>query len=349
MRSWGVAKYFFGMTALAAASLAAPAKADDPNTPSGHTGIVAVAKRGAKIEFFDSQTHALLKVLPVEQNPHEIAISPDHRTAYVSIYGMGVFGDNPHPGHTVLVLDLASQKIVDEIDTSPFQAPHGLQADAAGNLYISCDASQMLLIVDPKTHRVSGTINTEGASHWTVITPNGAKAYSSNKDDKPYITVIDLKLKRAIGHIPMPNGTEGIAVSPDGKRLVAAEHNVPVLDLIDTATDKVIERDMLQTYPLSQPELNPQIRVAFSPDGKFVLTSYFVSGLVSVIDAKNLKKQVLVPVTKGPMGFAFADDGKTALVSSQDWGTISVLDLSGTPHYVGDFKSDGGVETLAFY
>src|SRR5262249_16412367 len=150
---------------------ASPASAADPNSPTGHTGIIAIAKRGAKIEFFDPITYKLQSTISVDQNPHEVAISPDHKTAYVSIYGLGVFGDNPHPGWTVLKIDLTTQKVVGEIDTRPYVAPHGLQVDAQGNLYVSCDASQVLLVIDPKTQLVTGTIDTDGMGHWSVITP----------------------------------------------------------------------------------------------------------------------------------------------------------------------------------
>lgn len=346
VRGFFVQAFVLGLLVTA---LALPAYAADPNNPTGAAGIIAIAKRGSKIEFYDPQSHALLSSLAVEQNPHEVAISPDHKRAYVSIYGLGVYGDNPHPGHTIEVVDLTTRKIVDELDVYPFVGPHGLQVDANGLLYVSCDTSRKLLIIDPVTGTTKATIDTEGTGHWVAITPDATKAYISAKDDKTYIAVIDLKAQRVVGHIPAPGGTEGIAISPDGKRLVAAEHATPTLLLIDTATDKVLDRVAVPSFPVSQPELNHQIRVRYSPDGKYVLASYFPSAIVAVMDAKTLKKQIVVPVTKGPMGFAFSSDGKTALVSSQDWGTISVLDLSGTPHYVGDFVTEGGVETLSYY
>jgi DNA-binding beta-propeller fold protein YncE len=158
-----------------------------------------------------------------------------------------------------------------------------------------------------------------------------------------------LKARKVVAHIPAPRGTEGLAVSPDGRRLAVAEHFATALLLIDTRTDQVLERVPLQGYPLSRPNLNHQIRVRYSPDGRHILASYYPSALVSVIDARDLHRQTLLAVTKGPMGFAFAADGRSVLVASQDWGTISVLDLSGQPHYVGDVDSAGGCETLAFY
>ena len=67
----------------------------------------------------------------------------------------------------------------------------------------------------------------------------------------------------------------------------------------------------------------------------------------------NRRKALLIRAkicsARDVLGVAFAPDGKTALVGSQDWGTICVLDLNGKPRYVEDFDAGGGVETLAFY
>jgi DNA-binding beta-propeller fold protein YncE len=335
--------------ALIAALLAARVDAADPNNPTGGTGLIAIAKQGAKIQFFDPVSHRLLVSLPVESNPHELAIAPDHKTAYVTIYGPGVYGANPTPNHKILVIDLASRSITDTIDIAPYLAPHGIQIDRQGLLYVTSEVARKLLLIDPKSKKIVDAIDTETSGHWVALLPDASKAYISSKDDKPYIAVIDLKARRVIHRIAAPRGTEGIAASPDGKHVAVAVHFAPALMLVDTVTDQVIANAALKDYPATRPNLNHQVRVRYTLDGRRILTSYFVSGLVSVIDAGNLNRQTVVPVIKGPMGFAFAPDGETALIASQDWGTIGVVDLSGKPHYVEDFDAGGGVETLAFY
>ena len=42
-------------------------------------------------------------------NPHDLALSPDHKTAYVTIYGSGIYGNNPNPEHSIAIIDLASR------------------------------------------------------------------------------------------------------------------------------------------------------------------------------------------------------------------------------------------------
>ena len=69
--------------------------------------------------------------------------------------------------------------------------------------------------------------NVEGTGHWVAVLPNASKAYVENKNDRPFVTVIDLKARKVIGHIPVPNGTEGIAASPDGKRVMALDYKEP--------------------------------------------------------------------------------------------------------------------------
>src|SRR6185295_9897502 len=81
---------------------------DDVNNPTGSNGLVAIDKRGSHALFLDPVTYAELGRLALPARPHEIAISADRRLAYVSIYGLGVYGNNAQPGNTIIVLDLAS-------------------------------------------------------------------------------------------------------------------------------------------------------------------------------------------------------------------------------------------------
>ncbi len=127
------------------------------------------------------------------------------------------------------------------IDISPYMAPRGIQIDSAGTLYVTCDASRKLLIIDPKTRTIKDAIDTEGTGHWVAVLPNASKAYVENKNDRPFVTVIDLSARKVIGHISVPDGTEGIAASPDGKRVMALDYKDPVLRVIDPATDTIVD------------------------------------------------------------------------------------------------------------
>ena len=86
------------------------------NSPTGTHGLIMVDKVGGYIRFFDLSTDKELASFDPSDvpgiKPHELVISPDHKTAYVSVYGDGVYGKNPHPGHTVAIFDLVSQKMV---------------------------------------------------------------------------------------------------------------------------------------------------------------------------------------------------------------------------------------------
>lgn len=322
--------------------------ARDLNCPTGTHGLIAVDKVGVHVRFFDPSSYKEIANLDIGVRPHELAISPDHRTAYVTIYGDGIYGRNPHPGHSIAIIDLASKQLVGSIDTLPYLAPHGITVDAAGMLYVTCDQSRALLVIDPRKRSVEAAIDTEGTGHWHAVLPDGTKAYIANKGDRPFVSVLDLQARKMTGRVPTPNGTEGITVSPDGKRVIAADHLLPELIVIDTESDTVRERVRLKDNPVISASKDHAIRPRFTLDGTRVVTSNYSSAVVNVLEAENLRgSQQLLIVEKGPMGFAFAEDRRTALVANHDNGTVSVLDLEGK--VLGDFDSGIGVETLAFY
>jgi DNA-binding beta-propeller fold protein YncE len=329
--------------ACAAGTFAAKPTAIDLNTPTGTHGLFLVDKLGSRIRFFDPTTDKELSNVDVGSKPHEFAISPDHKTAYVTVYGDGVYGANPHPGHTIAVMDLTSRQQVGTIDVSPYVAPHGIMIDAKGTLYVTCDLSRKLLIIDPHTRTIQAAIDTAGTGHWVTILPDGSKAYVANKNDKPFISVIDLKARKMIGEIPAPNGTQGIAASPDGKRVIAVDFVKPELLVIDPATDEVVDTIQLQGNK------EGAFRVRFSPDGKWVVTASQTAMLSNILLAADLHgKQEVVKVGKDPMGVGFSADGRTLLVANHGEGTVSIIDLA-EGRTLSQFQAGTGIETLAYY
>ena len=333
----------FALTGFAAAVLVFAAGRVDPNNPTGTRGLIVIDKIGRHVRFFDPSNFKEISSLEVGVAPHDVAISPDHKFAYIPVYGDGVYGKNPHPGHTIAIIDLGSRTVAGTIDVSPYEAPHGIQIDDAGKIYVTCDLSRKLLVIDPKTRTIEAALGTEGTGHWAAVLPDASKAYVVNKNDRLFVTVIDLKKRAIIARIPAPNGTEGIAASPDGKHVVAVDHSEPKLLVINTATDMVEV-----TLPL-EGNTKASFKPRFSPDGSKLLVCNMTERLVNIIDVADPHgKQQVIPVGKDPMGFAFAPDGKTVLVANHGDGTVSVIDLSQN-RLVSTFTGGAGVESLAYY
>jgi hypothetical protein len=199
-----------------ALAAALPALGESLNHTTGTQGLLLVDKLGGHVRFFDPTSFAERSSLELPKNPHDFALSADHRFAYVPIYGPGIYNRNPEPGHELYVIDVAERKVANVIDLSPYRSPHGVQIDANGMLYVTAELDRKVLVVSPGAGRIVATIDHEGAGHWLAVLPDGSKAYVANKDDKPFVSVLDLGARRQIGTVPMPRGTQGIAASPDG-------------------------------------------------------------------------------------------------------------------------------------
>lgn len=333
-RLWGA----FLVGVLGAAAVGA-----DANHPTGTEGLFLIDKVGGHVRFADATTFAERGAIKLPANPHDFVLSADHRRAYVPIYGDGIYGRNPNPGHEIAIIDMASRTLAGTIDISPYRAPHGIQMDAGGMLYVACDLDRKLLVIDPATRRITRTIDTDGMSHWIGLLPDGSKIYATNKNDRPFVSVIDLKSGAVVSRIEVPGGTQGLAVSPDGRRVVVMAMAEPTAVVIDPATDTIVDRITLKDQKTGA------YKAYFSPDGRHLLTMNSGSTAINVFDARDLKgAQHVIGVGKDPMGFAFSADGRTALVANHGDGTVTVVDLD-TRQAVRTFKAGTGIETLAYY
>jgi DNA-binding beta-propeller fold protein YncE len=317
--------------------------AADANHPTGTTGLLLIDKLGGTIRFFDPTTFKERSSIKVATNPHDFALTADRKTAYVPLYGDGIYGRNPNPGHDVLIVDMESQKVVGSVDVSPYRAPHGIQLDSQGTVYVTSDLDRKLIVIDPKARKMTNAIDTEGTTHWIGILPNGSKIYATNKSDPPFVSVIDAKASKIVSRIQVPGGTQGVAVSPDGKQVIIMASAEPTALVIDPTTDTIVDRVALKD------QKGGGYKVYYSPDGRHMLTMNLGSTLVNIFDAGNLHApQRTATVGRDPMGIAFSADGKTALVANHGDGSVSVIDLV-KMETVNKFKGGTGIETLTYY
>ena len=313
----------------------------DVNNPTGGSGLVAIDKRGSRAYFLDPSSFDELAYVGLPARPHEVAISVDHRRAFVSIYGNGIYGNNTQPGCTIVVLDLASRAQVGTLDVSPYLAPHGLMFGADGLLYASCDQSGVVDVVDVRSGTVLSAIDAGShGPHMIAMLPDGSKLYSENEED-PFVSVMSPSTRQRLSTIPMPGGSAGIAASADGRRILVVGGQAPLLASIDTDSDTLVRTVRLAGHR------QPAQRVRCSPDGRFVVVTATEEPLVTIL-SDDLETQTTLEVAAAPMGVAFHPDGRTALIGNHGAGRITVLDLE-SRSIQRDFACGVGVETLAFY
>ena len=327
-------------SALALAA-ALPTLGESLNHTTGTAGLLLIDKLGGHVRFLDPTSLTERSALELPKNPHDFALSADHRFAYIPIYGPGVYNRNPEPGHELYVLDVAERKVAKVIDLSPYRSPHGVQIDSRGMIYVTAELDRKILVVDGQAGRIVDTIDHEGSGHWIAVLPDGSKAYVANKDDKLFLSVLDLKTRKQIGTVPMPRGTQGVTASPDGKRVIAMDIARPEIAVIDTATDAVLDRITLADTT------DAAYKAYYSPEGKWLLT--MAGSSISIVDAANLRApQRTFKVGASPMGIGFSADGKTALVANHGDGTVSAIDIA-TATVTKTFKAGTGIETLTYY
>src|SRR5690348_14000135 len=123
-------------------------------------GMIAVDKIGTKILFLNPKTYETETVIDgFQRTVHELLVVPETGLAYVPIFGDGIHGRNPNPGHLLCVIDLINRKRLTDIDLRPSIAPHTLKLGPDGRVYITCENSAVVAVIDRNCHQVVETLS----------------------------------------------------------------------------------------------------------------------------------------------------------------------------------------------
>lgn len=244
-----------------------------------------------------SATMTKLTTVPVGGGPLALAVSPDGKSVWVA---------NSYETFVSIIetpANVAAAKV--ELGGSPTSVAISTDGSRA---YVVLAGEQRLAVIDTATRTVIEKVYVD-SPYRVAVSPNGKFAYvtvvgSLSSDG---VAVFDTATNTVVKTIPLTSPPEGIAVSPDGKKVYVAQQSAGSVVVIDTATQavtKTITGDFGAPY-----------EIAFSPDGKSAYVTDVVSGKLSVINVATDTFSSTVTIGVNPFGVAVSPDGSTVYVT----------------------------------
>jgi len=287
--------------------------------------LIVLNKSDHEAALVHPETFTVMFRLPTGKGPHEAAVSPDGRTAYVTNYGAtGVFREGARQefvrGTTITVLDLQARAVKATFDLGEYLMPHGIAVSRNGKLlWVTVEGSQAVLELDAATGKVLRSWKTEQrTSHMVEPTPDEKKLYVANIGSGS-VTVIN-RATDEVKSIPTGAGAEGIAITRDGKQVWVTNRGANTISVLDTTSDAVITSfESGGTMP---------IRVKFTVDGRQAWVSNARSNAVTVFDAATRELLGKIEVGAVPVGIQMTPDGKRAFVANTNDNKVTVMDVA---------------------
>ena len=299
------------LVALLAASLG--------RAPAPRTLLVVVNKGDHTVSILDPATGQRAAV--VEESGvtgHEVAVSPDGRTAYVPIYGNAGVGRAGTDGRTLDVIDVASGKRTATIDFGRAERPHHPRFGPDGRLYVTTEITQTISIVDPRTQAVVRQIPTgQKESHMLALTRDGRRAYTSNVHAGT-VSVVDLRGEKPPASIAVCPVAQRIALSVDDTMAFTADQEQPRLAVIDTRANAVARWVALPGIAFG---------TAPTPDGRSLVVTFPGRNEVGLLDLATMQVTRTLAVPPTPQAVVVSADGAHAFVSCDRSGQVAALDL----------------------
>lgn len=263
------------------------------------------------LSFVDVRTLTEIAKTTTGRGPHEVAVTPDGKKAFVTNY--------EGPGDSISVVDVTARKELRRIPLGEHRAPHGIEVSRGGtNVYVTCERSQTVIEINVASEKIVRAFKTEQkGTHMLVLTPDGRKLYTGNMGSGSS-TVIDLAKGEVLAQIKTGANCEGIDVTPNGKEVWTSNNADDVLSVIDTRTDKVIATVPCTGFP---------IRVKFTPDGKRALVPCAKSNELVLFDVSARKELKRVRTGGFPVGVLIEPGGTRAFVASTTDSAVAVYDL----------------------
>lgn len=305
--------------------------------------LLVLSKVDQTLAIVDPATLQVITRIPVGNDPHEVVVSADGKTAYVSNYGGGTY-------NTLAVVDLVAQRALATIDLGALRGPHGLDF-VGGKTWFTAEAAKAIGSYNPATNKVDWILGTgQNRTHMIYVSPDMQRIVTTNVSSGT-VSIIEKMAGREGRPTSAPrgdwnetvvrvgNGSEGFDVSPDGKEIWVANAGDGTISIVDFTSKQVT-----QTLAADVGGAN---RLKFTPDGKLAFVSTLRGSGVTVIDYATHKTLKRITVGHGAAGIVMQPDGSRAYVACSPDDSVAAIDLH-TLQVTGRIDAGHGPDGLAW-
>ena len=238
---------------------------------------------------------------------HEVIASPDGRIAYVPIYGNSGVGKPGTDGTNMVAIDLASRKVVGNLDFAHGVRPHcPMFGPKDGMLYVTTELDSAITVIDPSSMKIVGSVPTgKPESHMLSITHDGRYGFTANVGSGT-VSVLDMQARKTLDVISVAPVVQRMSISVDDRYAFTSDQTKPQLAVIDTKTRKVASWIPLPATGYGS---------APTPDGNWLVIALSPANKVAVINLKTMKVDHTVDVPAAPQEVLVRPDGAVAYVS----------------------------------
>jgi alpha-L-fucosidase len=288
-----------------------------PAAAAGETVLVVGHKIADSVGFY-SEDGKLLATVPVGKHPHEMALAPDGRYAYVTDNGILWMTDPGEGGNTISIIDLDRRARIGVIDLGPYRRPHGIAVDPrTGRLAVTTENPDALILVDPVARKVLRRFDTQGADpHMVTLGPRAEWAFASNTASAT-IAAIHLETG-ALKLIPTDARPQGGVLSLDGKFLYVTNSEGNTISIIDTARQERIGTIATGKGPG---------RIAITPDGRELVYNLQAGEGVGIADIASRKQVAEIRLPGPPLSLHLSADGRRAYAGIQSLDLVAVVSV----------------------
>ncbi|MCK4340594.1 MAG: beta-propeller fold lactonase family protein [Phycisphaerae bacterium] len=199
-----------------------------------------------------------------------------------------------------------------------YKTPLNLALSPDGReLYVACEASDTVIVVDVATRQVAAEIETGGQPTDVTFSPDGSRVYVTHRLDDT-LAVIDTHTRRVLKTIPVGDEPHGVLTDQEGRYIYILNTSADSISVLDTDTLREEKRLSASRGPWS---------LALSPDGKLIAATNTLSRFVkfrqpslsevTIIDTEQavVERRIEVPAVNLMQGIAWHPSGEFALIT----------------------------------